>query len=93
MKLAQKRKEREQKSEYFRIAFDPTREKMIEEYLNSVEDKPPSFLIPLHEYHKRLKVNHPSLEEPTDTFTGVNIPEDEDLESTLKTVPMRFNYF
>lgn len=33
---------------------------MIEDYLNTIDKDPPSFLIPLHEYHKKLKRRYPT---------------------------------
>lgn len=63
---ADQQKSAEAIGQCFRIAFDPTREQMIEEYLNFVADEPPSFLIPQHEYHKKLKRKYPS--DPNDNY-------------------------
>lgn len=47
----------DEQSGLFRISFDPDREKMIADFLQSVDNEPPTFLVPHYEYHKRLLPN------------------------------------
>ena len=83
-----RKKEKECLTDCFQIRFDPEKERMINDYLSSTEDEPPSFLIPLSEYHRKLRMNHPADQCDTSApFQGIDIPEDEDIESSLKKVP------
>lgn len=45
----------DEKNGLFRISFDPAREQMITDFLQSVHNEPATFLLPHYQYHKRLK--------------------------------------
>ncbi|XP_065216695.1 ATP-dependent DNA/RNA helicase DHX36-like isoform X2 [Planococcus citri] len=45
----------EDQSGLYRISFDPDRERMIDEFLKSIDNQPPAFLLNHLKYHQRLK--------------------------------------
>lgn len=51
----------------YRIDLDPIRKQLIEEYLITASESPPSFLLPQYEYHKKIRRKYaPKTEETMD---------------------------
>jgi len=78
----QRREETELQQQCYKIDLDFTRQQLMEDYLDTARKSPPSFLLPQHEYHQRIKrkcgdtraeaviesMNHDNVNEPRVPF-------------------------
>lgn len=51
----QSKEEAELHQKCYKIDLDPERQQLIQDYLSTASESPPSFLLPQYEYHKKIK--------------------------------------
>ncbi len=78
----------------YRIEFDPSKQLIIQDFLNTVADKPPSFLLPVSEYHNKLKKKNQDKFSKTPSGPKNEIPNSENETEEMNEdnpIPVNFN--